>query len=107
MSNVRDNTKNQQHTHAMNLLKKNQAVAKGLGLSAYAPIVRVFNRLPDNERRRLRFKFNIAHLVATEKLSFLKYSQICELEVDLGASYLNETPGKSFNCLLHCLVKAG
>ena len=64
----------------MNLLKKDQAVAKGLGPSAY--------------------KFDIAHFVATEKLSFLQYSQICDLEahhgVDLGTSYLNEIAGKSF-----------
>ena len=45
-------------------------------------------------------KFDIAHFVATGKLSYLKYPQICELErhhgVDLGTSYNNESAGKTF-----------
>ena len=68
-SNVRDHAQNNQHAHAMHLLKKDQAVAQGLGPSAYAPIARALTSLSDNERQRLRFKFDIAHFVATEKLS--------------------------------------
>ena len=94
-SNVRDHTQNDQHTHVMHLLKKDQAVAQGLGPSAYAPIARALTSLSDDERQRLRFKFDIAHFVATEKLSFLNYPQICVLEahhgVDLGASYQLES----------------
>ena len=45
-------------------------------------------------------KLDIAHFVATEKLSYLKYPRICELEshhgVSLGSSYLNQTAGKTF-----------
>ena len=86
----------------MHLLKKDQAMAQGLGASAYAPITRALIALSDDERQRLRFKFDIAHLATMEKLSFLKYPQICVQEahhgVDLGVSYsyLNETAGKSF-----------
>ena len=60
----------------MDLLKKDQAVANGSAPSAYTTIAIALNRLPDDERRRLRFKFDIVHFIATEKLSFLKYSQI-------------------------------
>ena len=61
-------------------------------MTAYAPIARALNKLPDEERQSLRYKIDIAHFVATEKLSYLKYPQICELEVhdrvNLGSSYL-------------------
>ena len=99
-SNVRDHAYNYQYTHVMKLLTKERSTAEGLGPSAYAPIARALNRLPDDERRRLRFKFDIAHFVAVEKLSFLKYPRICQLQehhgVDLGTSYINEAAGKSF-----------
>ena len=37
-SNIRDHAKTDQHQHAMMLWKKQQATARGLGPSAYAPI---------------------------------------------------------------------
>ena len=39
-------------------------------MSSYAPIARALHRLSDEERARLRRKFDIAYFVATEKLSF-------------------------------------
>ena len=104
-SNVRDHAQNDQHAHSMALLKKENAVAVGLGPVSYAPITRALNKLPDEERQRQRHKLDIAHFVATEKLSYLKYPRICELEshysVSLGSSYLNETAGKTFTHSLH------
>ena len=38
ISNVRDHARNDQHTHAMALLKKQRSQAAGLGPSSYAPI---------------------------------------------------------------------
>ena len=97
---MKDHAQNDQHAHAMLLLKKKKAVASGLGPSSYAPIAQVFNKLSSDERQRLRYKFDIAHFVATEKMSFTKYPRICELErhhdVDLGVSYTNEHAGKTF-----------
>ena len=99
-SNVRDHAQNDQHAQSMILLKKDKAKAVGLGPASYPPIARALNKLPDDEKQRLRFKFDIAHFVATERLSYLKYPQICELErhhgVDLGTSYNNESAGKTF-----------
>ena len=97
-----------QSAHACDeaILIKEWSTAEGLGPSAYAPIVRALNKLPDEERRRLQFNFDTAHFMATEKLSFLKYHHICEVQahhwVNLGTLYIsnfvyiNEMAGKSF-----------
>lgn len=46
-------------------------------------------------------------MVATEKIVFLKYSVLCELEkkqgIDIGVSYTNERSGKTF---VHCIAEA-
>ena len=116
-SNVCDHAHNDQHTHAMSLLKKQRAEASGLGLASYAPIAKAFNTLPEDERDRLKVKFDIAYFIATEKLAFTKYPKICDLEarhgVRVGASYRNDTAGKDFvhyiaeakrKCLLQALA---
>lgn len=40
-SNVRDRAQNEQHTHAIHLLRKDQAKASGLPATAYAPIAKL------------------------------------------------------------------
>ena len=85
----------------------------------HAPIAKAFNTLPEDERDRLKVKFDIAYFIATEKLAFTKYPKICDLEarhgVRVGASYRNDTAGKDFvhyiaeakrKCLLQALVNA-
>ena len=98
VSNIHDHAKSGQHAHAMMLLKKQHAKSAGLPPSTYAPIAKAFTTLSNEERGKLRVKFDIAHFVATEKLPFIKYLQICELEshhgVNLGTSYINENAGK-------------
>ena len=64
----------------MKLLEREAIVAKGDGPSTYAPIVHVIERIPISKSAMLRHKFDIAYLVATEKLSYLKYPSICKLE---------------------------
>jgi hypothetical protein len=70
-------------------------MAKTSGQSAcsYAPIARALNVLSEEEQAMLKFKFDIAHFVATEQLAFKKYPKLCELEckhgVRLGVSYRN------------------
>ncbi len=119
ISNIKDHAKTDQHAHAMMLLKKEHAKAAGLGPCSYAPIAKALYELPEDAKASLRKKFDIAHFVATEKLSFNKYSKICELEahhgVNIGSTYVNEVAGKTF-ChyiaetkrkeLLTCLTQA-
>ncbi len=85
-SNLRDHARADQHTHAMNLLKKEQAEASGSGCSSYAPIARALSKLPNEEMEQLRRKFDIAYFVALEKLSFRKYPRLCELEAHHGVT---------------------
>ena len=68
-SNIRDHARADQHTHAMNLLKKEQAEASGSGSCSFAPIARALSHLPDEEKEQLRRKFDIAYFIALEKLS--------------------------------------
>ena len=70
VSNVCDHVQSDQHAHARMLLKKQHAKSAGLPPSSYAPIAQAFNRLSDDERGKLRFKFDNAHFVVTEKLPF-------------------------------------
>ena len=106
-SNVRDHAHNEQHTHAMSLLKKQRAQSAGLGPSSYAPIAKAFNTLSEDEREKLKVKFDIAYFVATEKLPYVKYPKICALEahhgVHIGSSYRNLMAGKEF---IHYLAEA-
>ena len=98
ISNVRDHAKMEQHLHAMGLFKKKQAESSGLSTSDYAPIAKAFNKLPDDEREKLKLKFDIANFVAAENLPFVMYPKICQLEshhgVKIGTSYVNENAGK-------------
>ena len=64
VSSVRDHTQNNQHLHAMLLLKKRSAEATGLDPLSSPPIAKAFNNLANEEREKLRVKFNIAHFVA-------------------------------------------
>ena len=72
ISNVRDHAKNDQHAHAMSLLKKQEAA--GLGPSTYAPIAQAFNKLSDDEREKLGVKFNIAYFLAIENLPHTQHT---------------------------------
>jgi len=79
-SNIQDHGKNNQHVLAMSLLAKEHATSHGQGSSRYAPIVQALTRLTDSEKAKFRRKFDIAYLVATENMFFLKYPVICDLE---------------------------
>ena len=66
ISNVRDHAHNDQHTHAMSLLKKQRALSADLVPSSYAPIAQDFARPSDEEREKLLAKFDIAYFVGVE-----------------------------------------
>ena len=99
-TNFRDHAKSDQHTHAMNLLKKQISTDKGQGATSYAPIASSLQRIAPDECRKLKVKFDIAYFVSTEQMAFRKFPKLCELElrhgVDIGSSYLHENAGKEF-----------
>ena len=88
-------------------MSKEHAAARGDGPSSYAPILQAMLTLSDTEKARLKQKFDIAYLVATEKNSFLKYPALCEMEkkhgVDIRSSYTNERSGRTF---VHYIAEA-
>ena len=107
-SNIKDHAKSAMHKHAMLLLQKEQAKSKGQGPSAYAPIAKMLNDLPEQSLSKLRIKFDLAYFVATEKLAFTKYPALCELEahhgVIVGTEYTNEYAAKTF---CHYIAETG
>ena len=66
ISNVCDDARNDQQTHAMSLLKKQRALSAGLVPSSYAPIAQAFAKPSDEEREKLRAKFDIAYFVGVK-----------------------------------------
>ena len=66
-SNIRDHAKADQHTQAMNLLKREHARVSGLDVTSYTPLARALNKLSDSEKVQLHHKFDISYLLATEK----------------------------------------
>ena len=99
-SNIRDHTRSDQHIHAMNLLKREQAKASNAPTCSYALIVQALSKISEREREQLRRKFDIAYHLVIKKLSFRKFPRLCELEarhgVSIGSSYTKEIAGKTF-----------
>ena len=58
-SNVWDHSHTEQHSKAMNLLKKEQTTTSGQGPSSYSAIARSLNRINNEDRERLRKKLAI------------------------------------------------
>ena len=99
-SNIRDHATSEQHSHAMTLLCREQATASGHSVMADGPIVVALNSMSNEEKERIRHKFDIAYVLAMEKISFRKFPSFCELEarhgVNIGSSYTTETAARSF-----------
>ena len=97
-SNIRDHASSEQHNHAMALLQRE--LGTGQNLTSTAPIVVALTSLSEEEKVRLRHKFDIAYWLAVEKISFKKFPSICDLEtrhgVSIGTTYTTETAAKSF-----------
>jgi len=72
----------------------------GQSLTSTAPIIVALTSLSEDEKVRLRHKFNIAYWLAVKKISFKKFPSICDLEtrhgVSIGTTYTTETAAKSF-----------
>ena len=70
-----------QHVHAMNLYKKEVARSEGqLLVPKGSPIIQALENLSKEELEKIKKKFNVAYLVATEQMAFSKYPRICALE---------------------------
>ena len=84
----------------MLLLKRAQARDNGQDANSFAPIVKVLTQMSEKDKDMLRVKFDIAHFVATQQLSFTNYPVLCQLEnkhgVDVGMAYCNQNTGKTF-----------
>ena len=57
----------------MSLRLREQATARSECSSSYVPIAAAFTTMSDEERAILRRKFDIAYVMAREKVSFRKF----------------------------------
>jgi len=94
-SNIQDHATSKQHNYAMTMLSREQATASSRSVMADGPIVVAFNSMRNEERKRVRHKFDIVYVLAMEKISVHKFPSFCELEarhgVNIGSSYTTET----------------
>lgn len=90
-SSFKEHASTEMHKRAMALYKKQHSS----NICEYAPIAKALLLLSMDEltRVRLKRKFDIAYLIAKEKMSFKKMKLLCDLEerhgVDIGGSYRN------------------
>ncbi len=95
-----DHSRSDQHAHALLLLRKSQAQARGLNATAYTPIAKELHQMSEGDRQTLGIKYDIAHFVAIQQLAFTNYPALFELEtkygVDVGTAYHNQNAGKTF-----------
>lgn len=69
-STIRDHAKNDQHQHAISILCKENAAALGGSSTSSPPIVTALTHLSHEDRFALRKKFDVAFVLAKEKLFF-------------------------------------
>lgn len=79
-SNIKDHSHSDQHAHAMMLLKKDHAQAKGLDASCYAPIVKALHELSEDAKSTLRIKFDAGHNATNATLTKEKEEKKKKLE---------------------------
>ena len=86
------------HARAMLLLKKKQSSS----IVDYVPIAKCLAQasMDPSTREKTKKKFDIAYMMAKEKLAFAKMKCICELEerhgVDLAGGYKNDHACSTF-----------
>ena len=91
-SSFKEHASTEMHKCAMILYKKEHST----NVCNYAPIARalLLPSMDELTRARLKRKFEIAYLIAKEKMSFKKMKTLCDLEerhgVDIGGSYHND-----------------
>ena len=84
ISSVKDHASSDMHSCAMLLLKK----ASSSSVLDYTPIAKALRKLDASTEAMISNKFEIAHFIAKENLSFLKVEPLCELVerqgIDIG-----------------------
>ena len=65
-SNIRDHSKSDQHIAAMNLHRRDFGKDQGISVVEFAPIAKNLHTLPEDERKKVEIKFDIAYFIATE-----------------------------------------
>ena len=90
--NIRDHANADQHIYAMEIEQREQAQAKGQSpVVPSGSITEAFSKIGDQERSRLKVKFETAYFVAVEKMEYPKLCQLQALHgVDLGTNYRND-----------------
>lgn len=87
-------------------MSRPSAQTSGVDDTMYMLIVQSLSSISEQERQKLRIKFNIVYFIATEQLAYQKYPKLCELQtklgMNLGSSYLNENAAKEF---IHFMAK--
>ena len=92
VSNVKDHAGTDMHSRAMLLFKKQQSSS----VEDYSPIARSFAQSSMDKATldQTKKKFDIAYMMAKEKMAFTKMKPLCELEerhgVRLGSGYKND-----------------
>ena len=91
-SSYKEHAITEMHKQAMILFKKQHST----NVCDYAPIAKalLLPSMDELTRARLKRKFEIAYLIAKEKMPFKKMKSLCDLEerhgVDVGGSYRND-----------------
>ena len=89
-SSFKDHAASTMHKRAMILYKKQQ----GVDLVEYSPIANALSTLDEGSRQVVTRKFEVAYMIAKEKLPFIKMKPFCMLEqhhgVNLGHGYIND-----------------
>ena len=97
-SSFKEHAATDMHARAMVLFKKQQSST----VCEYAPIAKALLQpaMDDHTRASLKRKFDVAYMIAKEKLAFTKMKPLCELEerhgVDLGQGYKNDRACSTF-----------
>ncbi len=99
-SNIRDHARSDQHVHALNLLRRESSRTQGQSFLQSTVIGKALFSLSESEKAKLRCKFDVAFFIAKEKLSFIKYPQLLNLEarhgISLGTTYMSKVSCREF-----------
>ena len=77
--NVRGHAKSNQHANAMDLHKRELARSKGLGATSYSPIAQALSTLPEDDKMKLRLKFD-----AYERLLLVRKTKLKQFYLMIG-----------------------
>ena len=106
-SNIADHASSDQHLAVMQRLDMERKRAQGIPQVDYSPIIQCMTRLNEDERKKLKGKFEICYMLARESLAFVEYVPLHALserhEVSLGQNYKTPDSAKLFT---HCIAES-